>query len=321
MARGGGVKARDLVVQTGKDLLTDNVMHWSAALAYYGLMSIFPLLLAVASVAAFFVPPDWAIERGSSLLAEYVPEASEFVADTVEGAVGLRGPVGVFAIAVLLWVGTNVFGALATAMNVVAVSREPPGLVRRLVVRLKLTAIFGTLFLVSLTAPFLVDIASRTTNGFGVDGGWVFAVVRYVVPALMLFATYTLVYRYIPSRRLSWNSASVGAFGATVIFFLAREGFLIYVRQLADFNMVYGPIAMVIVLLFWVWIMALITLSFGSLAAHYEDLVMEGKPLVQVEREHRRRGGGSGEAADEAEESTGRGSPEGKPREAREQAS
>lgn len=57
-----------------KDFFIDSGPQWAAAVAYYTLLSLFPLLLAVVSVAAFFVDPQWAVDQITSLLGQALPQ-------------------------------------------------------------------------------------------------------------------------------------------------------------------------------------------------------------------------------------------------------
>jgi membrane protein len=288
---GGGWwgKAKALVVQTGKDFLADNGIHFAAALSYYAFLSLFPLLLAGASIASYFVDPGWAVEQASSLLGEYAPETDEIVEQAMAGIVQGRDTIGIVSILVLLWVGSNVFGALATAMNVVCVSEERHGVGRRLLVRLKMTVLFGGLFLLSLAAPFVVESIWNAAGAFPRDQGILFGLLRWALPALLLLVTFTLVYRYVPAKHLDWEASVVGAMVASVIFMIVREGFVLWVRQFAALNLVYGPLAAATLLLIWWWLAALITLFCGALASHYEQMVERGRSAEEVGREHRER--------------------------------
>ena len=66
-------QAGDLIFRSGKDFLNDNAPQWAAAISYYGLLSIFPLLLAVTGIAAYFVDQNWAIQQATTLIGKFLP--------------------------------------------------------------------------------------------------------------------------------------------------------------------------------------------------------------------------------------------------------
>ena len=75
-----------VLFQSVKSLYADHGAQWAAAIAYYSFLSIFPLLLAVISLSAYFVNPDWAVAKTVALLQEFVPKGGGAVGRIVHDA-------------------------------------------------------------------------------------------------------------------------------------------------------------------------------------------------------------------------------------------
>jgi uncharacterized BrkB/YihY/UPF0761 family membrane protein len=100
-------------VQALRDSFADNATQWAAAIAYYGFLSLFPLILAAVSLSAYFVSPDWAIGKAMLLLREFVPEGDAAVQRIIRDAVHNAHPyAGVVSLLILLVLGSRAFGAL-----------------------------------------------------------------------------------------------------------------------------------------------------------------------------------------------------------------
>ncbi|HEV2042730.1 MAG TPA: YhjD/YihY/BrkB family envelope integrity protein, partial [Casimicrobiaceae bacterium] len=106
-------------IQALKDSFADNATQWAAAIAYYGFLSLFPLLLAAVSLSAYFVSPDWAVGKAILLLGEFVPEGALAVQHIIHGAVHDAHPfAGIASLLILLVLGSRAFGALSRALNI-----------------------------------------------------------------------------------------------------------------------------------------------------------------------------------------------------------
>ncbi|MFW5955507.1 MAG: YhjD/YihY/BrkB family envelope integrity protein, partial [Rhodothermales bacterium] len=69
-------------------------------------------------------------------------------------------------------------------------------------------------------------------------------------------------------------------------FWGARALFIEYLRRFADYDAVYGPVSLVIVLVFWVWIGGLILLFGGQLVSHYQEILVDSEDPDRVDRRH-----------------------------------
>lgn len=151
--------------QTLRDVWAGNAMEWAAALAFYAVLSVFPLVLAGAALAAFVIEPSVVATRLSSLLEGFVPRGVVDVQPIVAAAIASRRRVGLFAILVWLVSGRRILVALVTALDRVSdVDERHESLQRRAVVELVLVGI-GALFAVALAARSLFRLLGEAIWG------------------------------------------------------------------------------------------------------------------------------------------------------------
>jgi membrane protein len=276
--------------QSTSDMMIDNAMAWAAAVAFYGLFSIFPLLLIVAVIASYIVDANWAVDQATDLLESVAPIGAVEVGEIVRDAANVRGTIGILSFVTLLWSGTRVFGVLTMALNIAADADDNYGLIRRTIVEVVMLLTIGVGFILVLAAPYLISMAWTMLDILPGGQGVIGEVVSTVVPILLMVAAYFAIYRFVPRRRLRWRAALTGAVVATLIFAIARPIFLSYVESTMDeFHMIYGSLAIIIVFVFWAWIVALITLFGGEIAAHVQMMVIDGMSAEEVARRHQQR--------------------------------
>lgn len=261
---------------SGKDFFDDDGPHWAAALSYYAVLSLFPLLLALASLAALFVDPAWAVGRAVATLATFLPLGDQLIAETVRGALATGGPVGVLSTLVLLWSGSRVFSTLTHALNAAYDVEEPYVLWKRLGVELSMVLSVGLLFVLALSSGFLLGLVTQLLGVLPHQRGFLLQMLKAGVPLALLTFTFYLVYRYVPRAHTDRNAALAGALVAVLLYALARPLFVYYLETFARYNLIYGSLSIIIVLLVWIWLVSVIVLYGGEVASHVQRLWIEG---------------------------------------------
>ena len=262
-------------------------MEWAAALAFYAVLSIFPLVLAGAALAAFVVEPAVVATRLSSLLESFVPPGVVEVDPMVAAAIASRRRVGLFAILVWLLAGRRILGALITALDRVSdVDERHESLRRRALVEVVLLVGIGALFVAALAARPLLGLLWQAVWGTGAThpAAWALGA---AVHALLLVAAFYALYTVVPYGERHRRSALVGAITTTALFLLVRVGFLATLdRWWESVALMYGPLAIAALLLTWAWVVALIVLFGGSLASHINVMLVEGSSAQEAEQRH-----------------------------------
>lgn len=282
-------QAGRLVMQSAKDFVNDNAPQWAAAIAYYGLLSLFPLLLAATAIAAYFVDPQWAIQQGSSLMKELLPDSAEYIRQIVESAIQTRGRIGLFSLLLLIWSGSRVFGVVTKALNIAYDVSEPYGFFKRTLVELLMTFTIGVLLVMAIGSRVVIGFIGSLVDLPFIPQGILYRVLGYAVPAALLLISMFLVYAYVPRKRVNGWAALVGSVLFTVLFLVAQPLFSGYIRTFANYNLVYGPLAIVVILVLWAWITANFLLFGGEVVSHIQAMLVEKKSAEEVESRHKQR--------------------------------
>ena len=273
------------LVQAIKDSLADNATQWAAAIAYYSFLSLFPLLLAAVSLSAYFVSPDWAVGKAILLLRELVPAGDDAVQRIIHDAVHAAHPyAGAVSLLILLVLGSRAFGALSRALNIAYEGVQTGSMAGRIMIEIGMMAAVGVLFISTLFSHYLLLFLWNAVRLLPGETGPTFAVTVQLIRVLLLLTAYFLIYRFVPRKRLHWKSIAVGAVVATALFVAARPLFYGYVENLANYNLMYGGIAIAVVLLAWAWVAAFITILGGETASHFQSMVLEGVAAKTVDR-------------------------------------
>jgi membrane protein len=278
-----------LLVQVAKNFTQDSAPQWAAAIAYYTLLSIFPLLLAAASIASYFVDPEWAITQLTEAVGDFVPQGEEQIENIVQQAMDARGTVGVLSIATLLWSGSRVFSSVTVSLNIIYDVDESYGFFKRTAIDILMLLTIGVLFILGLASRYFLNLFLGSGGLLPDNGNLLYNLGFQIVPVGLLLVAFFLTYLYVPRRRVEWKAAAVGAVVATTLFVIVRPIFFEYVQRFGEFSIIYGSIAIIIILVIWAWIGGMILLFGGELVSHIQQMFIEGLSRHEVSRRHKRR--------------------------------
>lgn len=274
----------ELMFLAVKDFLHDNGPQWAAAIAYYSLLSAFPLLLLLTAIASYFVSPETAVNRITELMGELLPQGSGQVRSIVESTLEARGTVALLSFPGLLWTGSRVFAAVTAGLNIAYDVDEEYGFLKRTLLQLTMLGSVGLAFILA----FLADPGIRLVwNLLELPAeGLAFRATRQVLPIALLLLAFYLAYQFVPRKRINWRPALLGAGLATLLFLIARPLFTYYVGRFAQYSLIYGSLAVAVIIVFWAWIVGLILLFGGEVASHTHTILIEGRPVNEVEQAH-----------------------------------
>ncbi len=186
----------------------------------------------------------------------------------------------------LLFTGSQVFGIVTQALNVTYDVGNGYGFVKRTAIRLGQAVVIGAMFVVGLAARFILDFLGDRLRFVPQDAAVLGGLVRWVLPLLLLYLAFFLTYRYVPRRDVSHRASLVGAAAAVFLFVAARPIFLGYLQHFAEYNLLYGSLAVLIILILWAWLVAIILLLGGHVTAHFQKVLIEGQNADEVEQRH-----------------------------------
>ena len=250
------------------DFLDKNCAYLAAAISFFALFSLFPLVLAMISVSGYFLGSPVREANLSSDISQLIPVSTEFVGETIQGVVRTRYITGVASVFGLIVAATAVFGAIRKGVNAAWGIRRPRPFLQERVIDFLLALGAGILFVVSIYFSaifgFFKDITALMYPTAGFNGDFIWDQVAQIVPAVITLSIFLLLYRFLPNTNVRFRDVWWGALAGAAAFELTKMVFVWYVRTFPVYNVVYGTVGAVVALLTWVYISAIIFL-FGAL--------------------------------------------------------
>lgn len=247
----------------------------SASLAYYGLFSIFPLLLAVVSIGSIFLEGDLVKVELLEIITQWIPVSADAVNSQVTTVLNLRGPVTVVAIISLLWSGSNVFEKVIVNVNRAFPQGSRPGFFKSRGMALLIIVVMILLFGTSLLISTVVEIFPAAENAlFGklISSARAWIEVLQIAPLVLKFFLFLAVYSWIPqSASILFKARLIGALVTAVLWELSSRllGWAIS-SGFTNYEIIYGSLASIMALMFWLYLSSYI-LFFGAHLVHAID--------------------------------------------------
>lgn len=262
--------------RAAKGLQKDNLLDWAATLTYYGVLSIFPALIAIVSIAGLI--GSSAIDPLMENVSELGPGPAREIADSalsnLEGKQGAAGVSLILSLAVALWSASAYVAAFTRASNDIYAVEEGRPLWKTLPIRFAVTVVLLVLLvvvaiLVTLTGGLAERVAEPLGAGESAVSAWEIA--KWPVVLLAVAAILALLYWASPNaKHPGFRWLAPGALVAIVLWLVASAAFAAYVASFGSYNETYGAMAAPIVFLVWLWISNVVVLFGAELNAELE---------------------------------------------------
>jgi membrane protein len=271
----------------------DNLSDWAAALTYYGLLALFPALIAMVSLIGIFGDPKTTTGTLTEIIEEIGPaSASETFQGPIESIVENQTAAGfafVFGLAVALWSASGYVGAFIRASNIIY--ETPEGRPFWKLRPLQIAVTLAMIVMMALLAVGLVltgPVVSAIANPIGLSSTAVdvWNVAKWPVMAAIFILMVDVLYYTTPNAKLrGFKWVTPGALVAIVVWALASAAFAFYVANFGSYDKTYGTLAGLVVLLLWFWITNLAILFGHQLNAERERSaeIEEGRPRAEKE--------------------------------------
>jgi len=237
--------------------IDDAAPSMGAALAFYTLFSLAPLLLVVIALAGLLVGRDAAQDAVIAQIAQVMGDKAALGVEALLDTAGSRsdGPFAAVAGAIVLLVGaTTVFGELQLDLNRIWRYRAPKagGAMRFLRARLMsflLVMTVGLLLLVSVGATTWLAWLGRQ---WFPDAELVLHAGEFVVSFLVLTGLFAAIYKLLPACRVEWRDVWAGAAATSVLFWIGKLAISLYIAK-AAVGSTFGAAGAIVVLIAWVY--------------------------------------------------------------------
>ena len=251
-----------ILKRTVKEFQEDNLSDWAAALTYYGLLSLFPALIALVSILGLFGDPEKTTQTITDMVTQLGPQsAADTFAGPVESITTNRGAAGILffvGLGLALWSASGYVGAFMRAANIVYETPEgrpfwklrPLQLLVTLVMILLLAAVLLGLV---LTGPVVSAVAGPL--GIGSTAQTVFNIAKWPIMLIAVILMFAVLFHAAPNVKLpGFKWVTPGAILALVVWIVASVGFAFYVANFGSYDKTYGALGGVVILLMWMWL-------------------------------------------------------------------
>ncbi len=295
--RPSGVPAKTSLLATVKRTFTefseDNMSDWAAALTYYGLLAMFPALIALVAIVGLVGNPATTTQTLTQIISKLGPSsAAQTFSGPIQSITSQRSAAGVLLIVGIvgaLYSASSYVGAFMRASNVIFETPEgrpfwklrPLQMLVTLIMLLLLTAVALALV---LTGPIVSAVASPL--GVGPSAVSVWNIAKWPVLILVVVFMFTTLFYASPNVRLRgvrW--VMPGAAFALVVWVIASVAFAFYVAHFGSYNKTYGTLGGAVAFLVWLWITNVALLLGVELNAERERTheLKEGVPGAERE--------------------------------------
>lgn len=261
----------NVVKDSGKAFIEDNAIKLSAALSYYTIFSIGPLLVIVLSLSGLFFGKEAVQGKLYKQIRGLVgPEAAHQIESIIQNIQQTdSSAIGAILGGIVLVIGaTGIFAEIQDSINYIWSLKAKPkrGLVKLLMNRLlsfSLIISIGFLLIVSLVANALMDLLNdRLTRLFPDTTVYLLYVLNVVLLLGIISLLFAIIFKVLPDGKIKWKDAFIGAFFTAVLFMIGKAAIGYYLGS-SDLGATYGAAASVIIILTWVYYTSII-LYFGA---------------------------------------------------------
>jgi membrane protein len=266
-----------MLKQTVLSFINDEALSRGAAIAFYTVTSIAPVLLIVIAIAGLAFGRDAAenaiTEQLSGLMgqqtAEVLQTAVRSASNTSSGVIAT-----IIGVITLIVTASGVFGEMQTALNAIWKAKPKGTTVSRLIraraASLGLVAVLGFLLMVSLVVSTMLTAFGNYLDSILPFGKVILTVLNVVVSLVLISFLFAAIYKVLPDRDLTWRDVAIGAVVTAVLFTVGKSLISWYIGSSAVASS-FGAAGALIVLLLWVYYSAQIFLLGAEFTKVYVD--------------------------------------------------
>ncbi len=260
------------------EFFKDNCLNVAAAIAYYALQSIIPLILGFIVIGSFFLQEGETRTNFINSVKSALPNlgAGFDIGTIIDGLTKSAPGLLSFSAIFLLWSGSGIFDQLIFGINVAYdVKKDTRNFFLKTGLRMGLLLIVGALIAASFTITIVFRILlSAKVSIFGISPGnfsFILPVISILLPVALMWCVFAILYKLAPDRKGNkWRYVAIGALVAAILFELLKYGFTFYVTAFGaadSYAKSYGALGGILLFLFYIWLSAAVMLLGAEVAA------------------------------------------------------
>jgi membrane protein len=257
-----------ILAGAARETLKPNSAIAAAAIAYFAILSLFPLSLLSISIASFYLGPLMDQQLVVQKLEFIAPALGQLLGKNIDEITRARGPVTIIALVGLIWSASTIFFTLNQTLNEIWGNKRsrPFWKQRGLAILLVIAFVGPALFLASFIGSMVANLRIWSPDQIIPIGRGI----SLLVSILLDVALFIMLYSMLPHGASSWREILPGAIGAGLLWELAKKTFLFFVSTYISLsNLVYGSVAAVIAFLAWAYLSGQILLFGAYLSVTY----------------------------------------------------
>ncbi len=263
-----------LLVATIKNWNAHNCLRLGASLSYYTLLSLFPLILLVLTIARLVLEnSETAQEIILNALGSVTGGFRESFEEALKTVLQKRRGSGIFGTITLLVGASWVFGELVSAFNIIwgvqsPTSGGPFQFLKSTFFSFALVLAGAFLLLVSMIlSAVLAALNSRLETLPGGTAVW--SITNIVINLMVLALVFALLFKFLPQTHVAWNDVWLGAIFTAIVWTLLQVAISYYITFSDYAN--YGPVGATLALVVWVYLSSQVLFIGGEFTAAYAD--------------------------------------------------
>jgi len=253
-----------LIKNTILEFNRDGCLHLAAGIAFFGIFSIFPILLISISGLGFTLGHKEALIRIIEFLQKFFPSQIELITNNIETIAQDREKIGVVGILILLWTGRGLFLAMEHSLNRTWGNPHFRSVIGRNLLAFFLIFMMGLILglsmLASTTIVYLTQLKVPVLNISLSQMALWGTINKWLISTFLIFIIFVLLFKVLPHIRVSVKEILPGAIFSTICCKIAEFGYIWYMKNMANLSAVYGSIGGILGMLLWIYILAIVFL-------------------------------------------------------------
>jgi membrane protein len=289
----GGISPKELGKRVYKEMSDDAVFDAAAALAYYFMLAIFPLLIFMISMLATIQALDLVNTVTKTLESAMPGDASRLITTEIQRIMkDTSGGLLTFGALGTLWAASSGVVSLLDGLNRVYDVQETRGLVKQRLLAVGLTVALALLIIVGAVALMaggkVSEWAAEQTGMAWIET--VGTILHYVIGVGFMFLGLELIYYLGPNvKGQKWKWVTPGSAVGVVMFILSSIAFSLYLQFSGGYSATYGALGAVIVLMLWLYLLGLAVMTGGEVNAEIAAAALEKgsrtAPKIAIEKD------------------------------------
>lgn len=250
------------------DIIDTEILTRASAIAFGAMMAAVPFLALVLTIAALLLPDPAAqasISTLEKLLGNTFPAEAHQVIQEQIARLQTNQPIAVLTVSlgITIWLASGLYAAIIDGLNRIYGIKDT-----RPYWKFRLQAIWMTIgqsviLLTAVGLAFSLPLAVEWV-GFTVQSHWIASMLTWLIIFVMILASFALTFAAGPNVEQAHRWVTPGSVFGTIIFLASTYGFRLYVQNLAHYDVTYGSLGGIVMLLFWFYISSLVLLLAGE---------------------------------------------------------